>query len=177
MALCRARIEVALRALKSGEQPQLPLKSVTQSAWVRPAIAMFAMLSVAVWLPSLVVGSQRPNLIIISIDTLRADHVGAYGYPRPTTPTLDALAAGSVVFEQAFAHAPKTAISHMSLFTSLVPEAHGVEQWTKDGGTRLSEDIPTLATLFARSGYRTVAHTAGGAHAERTGVRPGLRVF
>ena len=90
---------------------------------------------------------QRPNILMISVDTLRADHVSAYGHDRPTTPAIDALAAQGVVFENAYSHAPVTSVSHMSLMTSLLPEAHGVSMWTDAATSRLSESIPTLATV------------------------------
>jgi arylsulfatase A-like enzyme len=106
--------------------------------------------------------ARLPNILLISIDTLRADHLGCYGYARATSPTIDALAARGVLFEQAYSHSPKTAMSHMSIFTGLLPEAHGVEQWNPDGSPRLSDDIPTLATLLKPYGYATFAQTGGG---------------
>ncbi len=66
------------------------------------------------------------NIVIISIDTLRADHVGIYGYNRNTTPYIDTLASESVVFKKAFSQAPSTVASHMTLFTSLYPPIHNV---------------------------------------------------
>ncbi len=108
----------------------------------------------------------RPDLLIVSIDTLRADHLGVYGYERPVSPTTDEFAAGAVVFENAFSQSPKTAISHMSMFTGLYPEAHGVRQWTAEGGERLSSDVPTLAQALLQNGYQT-AGIGGGGHVRR----------
>ncbi len=59
------------------------------------------------------------HVVILSIDTLRADHLSAYGYPRETSPALDALAANGVLFEQAYSQSPKTAESHMTLFDAI----------------------------------------------------------
>jgi len=113
--------------------------------------------------PERVEHSERlPNVLLISIDTLRADHLGCYGYSRATSPAIDALAARGVLFEQAYSHSPKTAMSHMSIMTGLLPGAHGVEQWMPQGSARLSDDIPTLATLLKPYGYATFAYTGGG---------------
>jgi arylsulfatase A-like enzyme len=109
--------------------------------------------------------SDRPNLILVSIDTLRADHLGAYGYDRETSPHIDALADDGVLFERAYAQSPKTAPSHMTLFTGLYPEAHRVRNRMSGDARwlgRLSDDLPTLAEMLAAAGYRTVARTGGG---------------
>ncbi|MCP5041994.1 MAG: sulfatase-like hydrolase/transferase [bacterium] len=95
---------------------------------------------------------ERPNVVLISIDTLRADHLGVYGHGRETSPTIDALAAQAVRFEQAIAQAGWTLPSHMSLMTSLYPGTHGVT--TK---TALASDVTTLAESLNAAGYRTAA--------------------
>ena len=92
-----------------------------------------------------------PNVLLVSIDTLRADHVHAYGYPRATTPTIDRLAAEGVRFDVALAPAPWTLPSHMSLLTGLAPLRHGV----LDDGMRLSADAVTLAEALRGAGYVT----------------------
>ena len=97
----------------------------------------------------------RPNLVLISIDTLRADHVGVYGYDRPTTPNLDALAAGGVFFTQNYAQAPYTAPSQTSILTSLYPAVHGV--W--EHGHVLDDAVPTLAEILRDAGYATGGFT------------------
>ncbi|MEM1207505.1 MAG: sulfatase, partial [Acidobacteriota bacterium] len=107
--------------------------------------------------------SSRPlatrGVIVVSVDTLRADHLGAYGYDRDTSPQLDALAQESVVFEHAYAQAPSTLVSHMSIFTSLFPAQHGV---VSHGQTKLAESIPTFPQRFHDAGFRTGGHTEGG---------------
>jgi arylsulfatase A-like enzyme len=100
--------------------------------------------------------------VLVSIDTLRADHLGAYGYRRSTSPTLDALAAESILFERAYSQAPATAPSHMTLLTGVLPSVHRVISWHSGVERTLSDDLPTLATLLKRAGYRTAAHTGGG---------------
>lgn len=112
-------------------------------------------------LPPRVAPLRPRNVVLISIDTLRADHLSAYGYPRPTSPALDALAADATLFEQAYANSPKTAESHMTLFTGLYPGAHGVKNGS-ERSERLSDRVPTLATLLRRAGYRTVGYHGGG---------------
>ena len=96
------------------------------------------------------VEQRRPNLILVSIDTLRADHLTVYGYDRPTSPEISRLAKEGILFEQAFSQSPKTATSHMSLFTGVYPPAHRVANWGERRVRRLSDDVPTLATLLAR---------------------------
>ena len=69
----------------------------------------------------------QPNIILVTIDVLRADHVSAYGYPRPTTPFLDELAENGVLFESAYATVPHTTPSHASMFLSQFPIQHGMK--------------------------------------------------
>src|SRR5262249_14419864 len=84
------------------------------------------------------------NVLLVTIDTLRADRVGAYS-GVPLTPTLDALAARGVRFSHAYAHAPMTLPAHTSILTGLVPPTHGVRN---NGSTALAATMPTLATLL-----------------------------
>ncbi|MEE9562663.1 MAG: sulfatase [Thermoanaerobaculia bacterium] len=94
-----------------------------------------------------------PNFLLISLDTLRADHVGAYGYPRDTTPNIDGLAARGTVFLNSFAQAPNTAPSHASIFTSLYPTVHGI----RSHGLNLDPSVETLAELLQNNGFATAA--------------------
>jgi arylsulfatase A-like enzyme len=99
-------------------------------------------------------GEERPrSVILISIDTLRADHLGCYGHPLPTSPNLDAFAARGTLFEDAYAPAPWTLPSHVSLLTGLYPTRHGVRTTDR----RLADAIPSLATLLAQQGFETGA--------------------
>ncbi len=101
---------------------------------------------------------DRPNVLLLSIDTLRADHVGAYGQKRNTTPRLDQLAATATVFEQVYSPFPSTTASHISMLTSLQPCAHGVTLPDQ----HLDASIPTLPELLAAHGYATVGITEDG---------------
>ena len=91
-------------------------------------------------------------MIVISIDTLRADHLPAYGYAGVATPGIDALAADSAVFERCLAHTPQTLPSHATLFTGRLPPHTGVRY---NLGFKLGADAKTLATLLKARGYRT----------------------
>ena len=91
--------------------------------------------------------------MLVVIDTLRADHVGAYGYPLPTTPFLDSLALRGVLFENALSSSSHTAPSHASMFTSLYPESHGV---LRNGAPLRADGVTTLAASLRAAGYTTV---------------------
>lgn len=98
------------------------------------------------------------NVLLISIDTLRQDHVGAYGYERNTTPNVDAFAQEAVRFDTAIAHAPSTLPSHASIFTSLIPEHHRAFAATNQP---LPDEALTMAEVLWQAGFRTGAFTAG----------------
>lgn len=125
-----------------------------------------------------------PSVVFISIDTLRADHLGTYGYSaRPTSPRLDVLAKDSVVFEQHQSTAPWTTPAHLSMMTGLYPAHHGVMQpyfelvtGLEEGGKvdALEDSVTTLAELLSKAGYRTAAFTGGGAVDPATGMGQGF---
>ena len=96
-------------------------------------------------------GPAVRNLVIITVDTLRADRAGAYGYSRARTPAMDALAARGVRFERAYATAPITLTSHASLMTGRYPPGHGA----RHNGMRLDLATPTLAETLGRAGFAT----------------------
>jgi arylsulfatase A-like enzyme len=130
--------------------------------------------SVVVCVPVLVSKfSSRSNLILISLDTLRADHLGCYGYRRDTSPNMDKLAREGILFENAFAQSPWTLPSHMSLFTGLYPLRHRV----RSDGDRLSPQIPMLAQLLQQQNYQTVAFTDGAYMTPDFGFHKGFLKF
>jgi arylsulfatase A-like enzyme len=112
--------------------------------------------------PTIVAPGIRPptrrNVILISLDTLRADRVGVYGAYRPTTPSIDALASRSVVFTNAWSVWPETCGSHMSLFTSRYPSQHGVTNIL----TTPAASVELLGERLRRDGYLTRAFTENG---------------
>ena len=110
-----------------------------------------------------------PDVYLITIDTLRADHVGCYGYKQVETPALDALAADGVRFSEAFTHSPITNTSHISIMTGLLPSVHGVT----DFGVPLSPQHVTAAELLKKHGYQTAAFI-GAIILDSNALAPGL---
>jgi len=110
-------------------------------------------------------GCPGCNVILISVDTLRADHLGCYGYGMNITPNIDVLAGGSTVFTRAYSTSSKTSPSHMSMMTSLYPGEHSVCNGELNyTGCRhvLEEGIVTLAQALRANNYSTYAYTGGG---------------
>ena len=103
--------------------------------------------------PSTTVAAKSRDVFLITIDTLRADHIHCYGYDQIRTPALDALAVDGIRFSQAFTPSPMTNTSHASILTGLLPSRHGVA----DFGVPLSPAYSTLAELLKRQGYHTAA--------------------
>jgi arylsulfatase A-like enzyme/Flp pilus assembly protein TadD len=113
------------------------------------------------------------NLVLITIDTLRADHVGAYGWTRARTSTLDAIAKNGALFEHAYAAAPITLPSHATLLTGRYPPGHGA----RDNGLRISPDVPTLATELRAKGFATAAFVAAFPLDHQFGLNRGFDVY
>lgn len=112
---------------------------------------------------------KRPNVILISIDFLRADHVGAYGYHRDTTPRIDAFAKDAVLFETAVSTAPMTLPSHLSMFTGLFPSLHDGSKWAK-----LAPSIPYAPRMLSKVGYQTDAVVTGAYLSQTYGFERGF---
>jgi len=115
-----------------------------------------------------------PNIVLITLDTIRADHVGAYGAQRAQTPTLDRLAREGVLFERAVAAAPITLPAHASLLTGAYPFVHGVRN---NGTFSLNDRIPTLGTALHDRGYRTGAFVSAFVLDRRYGLGRGFDVY
>jgi choline-sulfatase len=115
-------------------------------------------------------GPPTPNILLITLDTTRADRLGAYGYGRARTPRLDRLAREGVLFEHARTAAPTTLPAHVSLLTGRYPAAHGV----RNNGVPLSEKVPTLASALHAGGYRTAAFVSSFVLDRRFGLAPGF---
>jgi arylsulfatase A-like enzyme/Tfp pilus assembly protein PilF len=115
--------------------------------------------------------SARPNVLLITVDTLRADHVGSYGYAAAQTPALDALAARGLRFEHATTVAPLTLPAHSSLMTGTFPGFHGVRD---NGGFYLGDDQTTLATVLRGHGYRTGGFVSAFVLDRRWGIAQGF---
>jgi arylsulfatase A-like enzyme len=114
-----------------------------------------------------------PDLMLITLDTFRADRVGAYGNPDGLTPNLDRFAREGIVFERAYSQGTFTAPSHASLFTSRYPP----EMMRSGRHPELGDDKPTIAQVLGAYGYETGAFVAGGDLAPEIGLTPGFDVY
>ena len=118
--------------------------------------------------------SGRPSILLITLDTTRADHLEPYGAKNAETPALSGLADEGIVFERAVAVAPITAPTHASLLTGLYPARHGVRNNLTH---HLPEDIPTLAEWLSGAGYRTAAFVSAIVLERRYGLNQGFEVY
>jgi arylsulfatase A-like enzyme len=114
------------------------------------------------------------RIILVSLDTVRTDHLGIYGYDRPTSPAIDGFAASAVVFDDAVAQASATLASHASILTSRIPSHHGAF-FAKQRA--LGVDVTTLAGILRRAGYRTIAFTGGGQLSPQFGLDRGFEEY
>ena len=119
------------------------------------------------------IGEGRPSVILYVVDTLRADHLGVYGYELPVSPELDRFATESVTFDAAFAQAPWTLPAMASVFTGLGPRTHNAN--TKE--SRLPSEVETLAELMRAAGYSTGAVVANGFVSQTFGFDQGFDGF
>ena len=113
------------------------------------------------------------NVLLITVDTLRADHVGAYGWSRARTSTLDGLARSGALFERAYSAAPITLPSHATMLTGRYPPGHGA----RDNGLRMSPTVPTLATELHAKGFATAAFVAAFPLDHQFGLNRGFDVY
>ena len=138
-----------------------PVPAPARGSWRLFALSLAAVAIIAVtalWMsrtrPIAEPERARPNVLLITLDTTRADRIGSYGYAGASTPHLDRLAAAGARFDQALSPAPLTLPAHASLMTGRQPYAHGVRN---NGYFVLAPDVPTLAEAFAAAGYDTAA--------------------
>ncbi len=152
--------------------------SVTFQTRVRSADAAGAMTDtlVPLWGSPILSGAgcceKRSSVVLISIDCLRADHVGAYGYHRDTTPHIDAFAKDAVLFETAVSTAPMTLPSHLSIFTGLFPSRHDGSKWAK-----LAPSIPYAPQMLSEAGYQTDAVVTGAYLSQTYGFERGFDLY
>jgi len=118
--------------------------------------------------------AKAPNVVLVTIDTVRADRVGCYGYKQARTPTLDALAREGVLFQTAVTSVPLTLPSHCSILTGTYPTLHGVRD---NLGYTLGDDPPTLATILKGRGYTTAAFVGAEVLDARRGLNRGFDVY
>jgi len=133
-------------------------------------IALGVLAAAAAWLWP----RPRPHLLLITLDTTRADRLGCYRYPAGRTPALDSLAASGVLCERAYTVAPITLPAHASLFTGLYPAENGVRT---NGRGKLDAAIPTLAGVLRHQGYHTAAFVASFVLDSKFGLDRGFQVY
>ena len=114
------------------------------------------------------------NLLLITLDTTRADHIGCYGYPQIKTPNIDGLAAEGILFQNATSQCPLTLPSHSSMFTGTYPSFHGVRD---NGGFYLEEDQVTLAEVARQAGWATSAFIGAFVLDSRWGISQGFDYY
>lgn len=117
---------------------------------------------------------QKPNIIFITLDTTRADHLPSYGYTEGNTPVMDAIAREGILFEQCISPTQLTLPSHCSMMTGLYPPYHGVRV---NGNTALSDTHDTLAELFSKQGYQCGAFIAAFVLDGRWGLKQGFHHY
>ncbi len=117
------------------------------------------------------------NVLLITLDTTRADHLGCYGYSKPVSPNLDKLAAESVMFDMAIAQAAVTPVSHASILTGLEPYHHGLRVLHGNVANRLDNQIKTLAEVWKDAGGQTSAFVSAFPVTEAFGLNQGFDHF
>jgi arylsulfatase A-like enzyme/Tfp pilus assembly protein PilF len=128
----------------------------------------WTLLSFLIALPA--AAAERPNVVLVTLDTTRADRMGFLGSTRGLTPALDALARQGTVFERAFAQAPITTVSHATILSGTYPQFHRVN----DFGVPLPASVPWLPDLLRAQGYRTAAFVGALILDPRGGLAPGF---
>lgn len=142
-------------------------RAARNAAWIG-----LALLPLAVWW--LWPARRAANLILISVDTLRADRLGCYGYSRNQTPHFDRWAAEGFLFTHAFSEYPLTLPAHVTMLTGQLPLHHGVRE---NAGHKLGQDETTLAEVLKSGGYRTAAFIGAYVLASEFGVAQGFDTF
>ncbi|MEE2674745.1 MAG: sulfatase [Myxococcota bacterium] len=138
------------------------------------ALLSFGLLALIAHLACSEQAGLRPNLVLITLDTLRADRLGAYGYERDTSPVLDSIASRGLRFDDAIAQATTTPPSHASILTGLNPARHGLR---KLYGQRLPDANQTLAEILRAEGYATAAFVSAVPLRHTVGLDQGFEVY
>ncbi|HRG16028.1 MAG TPA: sulfatase-like hydrolase/transferase [Pseudomonadota bacterium] len=138
------------------------------------ALAALALLLLLTTLLSIPAESSRPNVLLVTIDTLRADRLGAYGFVPARTETIDRLAREGTLFEEALSAAPITLPSHSTIMTGLLPPAHGVRD---NGAYSLPDRALTLAERLRAAGYATQAFVSAVVLSKRYNINQGFDLY
>lgn len=151
--------------LETQDAPTTCVPNLAPPLWGDPVI----------YLPAPPAAPPGASVVLVSLDTVRADRLGCYGYPRPTSPRLDALAAESYLFENCLTPAPMTTPAHASALIGVSPYLHRAGVFAE--GFRLTPQWPSLAELLSARGYRTAAFTEGVALAGSIGFSRGFHSY
>ena len=138
---------------------------------VQRSILILALLAAGCRHPEHLVEIKNAPIILISIDTLRSDHLPAYGYSKIETPGIDQFRADSILYQRAYSHCPLTLVSHASIFTGLLPAEHGVRD---NIGYQLEPKTKTLAELLKAKGYATGGAVSAIVLRGETGIKRGF---
>ncbi len=161
--------EASSRPARSASPPRrrIALVSVVAAAFILGALA---------WMVFCVFAPGRPpwDVVLITLDTTRADRLGCYGYPLAETPTMDQFGRQSVRYERCYAPAPMTLPSHCSIFTGLYPARHGIHT---NGSKALHDEAETLAEILSRAGYDTAAVVGAFVLDRQFGLAQGFRHY
>jgi hypothetical protein len=161
-----------LQAMRTTE-PLASRSSRRIPGFVVPAVLVLgALLTIAAQAPT--PPPARPNIVLVTLDTTRADHLGAWGWRDARTPHLDRLAARGVRFARVDTAAPITLTSHASILTGLVPPRHGARD---NGGFRLEERFDTVAERLRAAGYDTGAAVSAAVISRPYGLAQGFRLW
>lgn len=146
-----------------------------QRSNLEPFVLLLALLFTACAKETSTPPAPNPPVILISVDTLRSDHLPAYGYRGVETPNIDAFRRDAILFERAYSHCPMTLPSHASIFTGLLPTGHGVRNniGYKFDGSKYS----TLAQILGNKGYKTGAAVSSYVLRSDTGINAGFEFY
>jgi arylsulfatase A-like enzyme len=166
----------ATRAPRSAARTERALAVPTKRRLISAAAVLFFLaggLAGWFWLATRHQASSGPVILVV-IDTLRADRLPVYGYKSGRAPVLTAFANEGVVFDRAYSHAPQTLPSHVSMFTGHLPFEHKVRD---NLGFTLARGTPTMASMFQGAGYKTGAFVSAYVLRPETGVAAGFDVY
>jgi choline-sulfatase len=171
---------------RAGRQDDVPARAPAPTArrapvrtWGSLAVAVlvgvFALVAWRIWPGKPAAATvSRPDVLLVTIDTLRADHLGCYGNRLAATPVIDGLAAQGARFAEAIAQVPLTLPSHASILTGMTPVVHGVHD---NAGFSLGKNLTTLAEVFFAAGYDTAAFVSAFPVHGRFGLGRGFHVY
>lgn len=136
----------------------------------RRCLHIFLVPAVLALLPVSALAATRPNIVLITLGSTRADHMGFLGSKAKLTPNLDGIASQSIVFEEAYAQAPLTVVSNATILSGTYPQTNHASEF----GNRLSPNLPFLPDLLRARGYRTAAFVGSIALDPKNGLAPGF---